>query len=289
MKKYKNFRFLQGLLGVHGVLYLLLVGGGALAKTKAKILPSPPAHCGADIAQEGYCAETSATGVFAGTVKITLFTVVDKADYPDADHAVERFVDFDLWTEHVLSTGRDEIVFDRSVAMPTTIDQMGRAIFRHYADFKIKTPIGYQSVRAVTHNYGVQAYFGALKSLEFQVQLEGNQEIPDGEKPLFGAEGVKEQFGSVHAASCINYDFCYDHELLLVYQATIKPTINLLPKVAANSILKATEVLLIGMFLPRWVDAQEYPDDDEDLGPSEGQGEPADPGAVDQSLISSQL
>jgi len=127
------------------------------------------------------------------------------------------------------------------------IKQDNETIFRHFYDYRLKSPIGYQNVRGVTFNSRVTPYAGALASLEFEAQNTGAQEVPAGEKLLVGSEGVKFQTGAVHAVSCAATNFCDDTQWLLVYETKLQPEIDLLPKVAATSIQAGIEALLVGM------------------------------------------
>lgn len=213
---------------------------------QAKTLPTPPANCAADIAALGFCSSSDAPP-FKGAVDIRFFVVVDKASYPAVDDLLNRYLSFSSWPAFSESTGTDDLLFTKSVRMPT-ITVNGAKVYRHYYDYKLKSPIGYQKVRGVTFNSKVTPYPGALASVEFTAQNSGPQAVPAGEKALNGSEGVQFQTGSVHALDCDSrFDFCGSDQYLLMYETKVQPDIDLLPKVAAGSIAKGIEALLVGM------------------------------------------
>jgi hypothetical protein len=224
----------------------IALGLGLLSSTlMAKELPQAPASCADDVAQIGYCSKVTAP-TFRGPIDIQFFVVVDKATFPTVESVLDRYLSFDNWPAYSQSTDTDALLFNKSVRM-SDMQKDAETIFRHYYDYRIKSPIGYQKVRGVTYNTRVTPYIGALASLEFVAQNSGPQEIPAGEKPLVGTEGVKFQTGAVHAASCEGLSFCDDSQWLLVYETNLQPEIDLLPKVAATSIQAGIEALLIGM------------------------------------------
>lgn len=215
----------------------------------AKSLPNVPANCLQDIQMNGYCADFDAP-IFMGPVNIRFFIVVDKADYPTVDSAIARYMDFASWPEFVMDSGRSNIEFhSSSVLSPIPAVGSRPEIIRHYANYRLKAPIvGWQDVRVVTHNYKVAPYQNALASLEFEVQNRGAQQVPVGESPLMGSEGVKSQTGSVHAVDCKLSNLCNDNQHLLIYHSKISPDIDILPKVAAGAIQEGVEAIIVGMF-----------------------------------------
>ncbi len=226
---------------------LLLAGLLTGATLHAKALPTPPASCAADIAAVGYCSTADAPP-FKGAVDLRFFVVIDKASFATVDDVLNRYLSFNTWPAFAESTGTEDLVFTKSIRMPT-VQVNGTTVYRHYYDYKLKSPIGYQKVRGVTFNSKVAAYPGALASVEFAAQIQGPQAVPAGEKPLNGVEGVQLQVGSVHAVDCDGrFDFCGNNQYLLMYESKIQPDIDLLPKVAAASISKGIEALLVGMW-----------------------------------------
>lgn len=230
-----------------------------LAATTKKPLPQIPNHCQGEIGIGDYCAITSTTGMLSGSIEMKIFAVVEKDDFTGPDELIEIFTDVAAWPEYVENTGSRDLVINQSANLASSVNTDGFISYQSYADYKIQTPIGYQPVRSVTISSVVEPYAKAIRSLEFSAQTKGPQPVPLGAKPLKGAEGVKSHTGSVHVADCVEFDICPNNQYLLIYETSIKPSVNLLPKVAASSILKATEALLVGMFMPLYYDALEYP------------------------------
>ncbi len=229
----------------------LFLGVASLSSAMAedKQLPVAPDGCLRDIVTLGYCSSFEAP-VFRGPIKVNFFAVVPADQFADIDTIVKRYTGFDKWPAYVLASGSDAVVFNQSATLaPLPATEESPEILRHYADYRIDSPIGYQDVRVVTHNFEVAPYANALASLEFEVQTTGPQEVPADAPNLDGSEGVKEQTGSVHVVDCVNTDLCGEQELLLIYESTILPEIDLLPRVAAESILQGIESILIGMYL----------------------------------------
>jgi hypothetical protein len=197
--------------------------------------------------------------MLSGSIEMKIFAVVEKDDFNGPDELIAIFTDVAAWPDYVENTGSKDLVINRSANLASGQNDDGFMIYKSYADYKIQTPIGYQPVRSVTISSVVEPYANALRSLEFSAQTKGPQPVPVGAKPLKGAEGVKSHTGSVHVADCVEFDICPNNQYLLIYETSIKPSVNLLPKVAASSILKATEALLVGMFMPLYYDALEYP------------------------------
>lgn len=228
---------------------VLSMGLGLAASASAKTLPTAPEGCIRDLQTKNFCSAYEAPAL-RGPITVKFFATVDKASYPTIDDLLERYTDFEAWPAYVESTGRTDVIFNSSEVLPSIpATDSSPEILRHYADYQIDSVIGYQDVRVVTHNIRVDDYPGALGSIEFEVQTSGSQPVPAGEPALEGAVGVQQQTGSVHAVDCINSDLCADDQYLLVYESTITPAIDLLPNLAARSITRGVESILIGMFL----------------------------------------
>jgi hypothetical protein len=220
-----------------------LMAGHAVAAT----VPTPKdvASCSSAIAEQSYCIETDAS---AFPIKVRFFIVVDKETYPTVEGLLEKYLAFDQWPAYTESVGSDAIVFTKSERLSDLTAADGSLIARHYYDYKMKSPIGYQKVRGVSHNQRLATpHAGALGTIEFVAQTSGPQEVPAGEKPLNGVEGVKMQTGSINAIECVDNKLCSEDQWLLTYESDITPAITLLPKVAASSIEAGLETVLVGM------------------------------------------
>jgi len=223
----------------------LLLSASAVAQT----LPVAPTGCARDLAQRSFCSGFEAPPL-RGPLTVKFFAVVDKASYPNVESILERYTDFESWPDYVAATGRTDVIFKTSkVLQPLPATGTRGEVMRHYADYRIDSVIGFQNVRAVTHNFSVPAYKGALSSIEFVAQSSGPQEVPPGEPALNGSVGVQKQTGSVHAVDCDNSALCSGDQYLLIYESTVTPDIDLLPSLAARSITRGVESILIGMFL----------------------------------------
>lgn len=227
-------------------LGLMLPAVGYAGKT----LPNVPSDCMDDIELQSYCASTKAP-IFKGPVKVAFFVVVGKSEFPSVESAVERYMDFDAWADYVAASGQDNVEIDLSTTLdPIPAKEGSNEVFRQYSAYRMKAPVvGWQEVRAVSHNYEVPAYDGALTSVDFVIQNSGSQEVPVGEAPLNGSEGVKSQTGSLHVVSCEKSELCSEDQMLLIYESTITPDIDILPSVAAGAIKDAIGGIVIGMFL----------------------------------------
>jgi hypothetical protein len=212
-----------------------------------KSIPPIPAGCASSIADQGYCTATVIpSGGFP--ISIRFFVVVEKDIYPNSKALLDKYLAFSSWPDYVASTASDNIVFSKSVRMKDKTDAQGTVIARHYYEYKLKSPIGYQKVRGVTHNVHLkQPYQGAVSTTEFAAQTSGNQEVPAGEKPLTGAEGLKLQTGSMNMVSCAGTGLCSSDQWLVIYESSITPTINLLPKVVATSVENGIADVIVGM------------------------------------------
>jgi hypothetical protein len=223
-----------------------LLTGHAVAETaKAPPVPKDVAGCVDSIAEKNFCVETEASSF---PINIRFYIVVDKEAYPTVETLLDKYMAFDQWPAYTDTVGSDSIVFNRSARLADLDAEDGGTIARHYYDYKLKSPIGYQKVRGVTNNHRLaQPYAGAEGTIEFAAQTTGAQEVPSGEKPLNGAEGVKLQTGVINAVACENNTLCSEGQWLLTYESSITPAITLLPKVAAGSIEQGLETVLIGM------------------------------------------
>ncbi len=215
--------------------------------SQAAVIPSPPPSCAEEVAQKGFCTETLFTNnAFPFTIRF--FAVVDKAVYPNVDSLLAKYFAFGNWPDYVKSTGNDNIIYLSSQSMPDKEGAQGSKIVRHYFDYKIRSPIGFQHIRGVTHNTLLKvAHEGAVSTTEFEVQTTGEQEVPKGEKPLVGAEGLKLQYGSVSTISCEGQTICGPEQWLVLYESTITPAVNLLPKSAAAAVEKGITDVIVGM------------------------------------------
>jgi hypothetical protein len=225
----------------------LYAGANAAQAAEERRVPAIPASCTASVEDKGYCTETLIpSGGFPITVRF--YVVVDKDNYPTGDDLLDKYLAFDQWPAYAESTGSDSIIFAKSVRMSDKKDAQGRVAMRHYFDYKLKSPIGYQKIRGVTHNYRLaKAHVGAVSTTEFYVQTSGPQDVPAGEKPLNGAEGVRLQTGALNLVSCAGTNLCSNSQWIVIYESTITPAINLLPKVVAQSVEKGVEDIIVGM------------------------------------------
>lgn len=223
-----------------------LLTGHAFAETaKAPPVPKDLATCVAAIADQNFCVETDASSF---PINIRFYIVVDKENYPTVETLLDKYMAFDEWPAYTETVGSDSIVFNRSARLDDITAADGTTIARHYYDYKLKSPIGYQKVRGVTYNNRLATpYAGAEGTIEFTAQTNGTQEVPSGEKPLTGAEGVKLQTGVINAVACTSNELCSEGQWLLTYESSITPAITLLPKVAAGSIQQGLETVLVGM------------------------------------------
>jgi hypothetical protein len=223
-----------------------LLTGHAFAETaKAPPVPKDVAGCVASIEEQRFCVETDASSF---PISIRFYIVVDKEAYPTVETLLDKYMAFDEWPAYTETVGSDTIVFNRSARLDDMTSEDGSTIARHYYDYKLKSPIGYQKVRGVTYNHRLATpYAGSEGTIEFAAQTTGAQEVPSGEKPLNGAEGVKLQTGVINAVACTSNDLCGEGQWLLTYESNITPAITLLPKVAAGSIQQGLETVLVGM------------------------------------------
>lgn len=219
----------------------------AAVAAEQKTIPPIPANCASGVADKGYCTEAVIpAGGFP--ISIRFFVVVEKENYPTGDDLLAKYLAFDQWPAYAESTGSDNLLFNKSLRMSDKLDGQGLVLMRQYFDYKLKSPIGYQKIRGVTHNIRLaKAYLGAESTTEFVVQNSGAQEVPAGEKPLNGAEGLKLQTGSLNLVSCKGTGLCSDQQWIVIYESTITPAINLLPKVVASSVEKGIADIIVGM------------------------------------------
>jgi hypothetical protein len=225
----------------------LYVGTPSAQAAEERRIPAIPANCAAGVADKGYCAEAVIpSGGFP--ISIRFFVVVEKDNYPTGDDLLDKYLAFDQWPAYAESTGSDSIIFEKSARLTDKKDAQGRIAMRHYFNYKLKSPIGYQKVRGVTHNHRLaKPHVGAVSTTEFVVQTSGPQEVPAGEKALNGAEGLKLQTGSLNLVSCAGTNLCSNSQWIVIYESTITPAINLLPKVVAQSVGKGVEDIIVGM------------------------------------------
>lgn len=219
----------------------------AAMAAEQKAIPPIPANCAAGVADKGYCSEAVIpAGGFPFSIRF--FVVVEKEVYPTGDELLAKYLAFDQWPAYAASTGSDNLIFTKSLRMGDKVDAQGQPILRQYFDYKLKSPIGYQRIRGITHNEHLkEAYIGAESTTEFVVQTSGPQEVPAGEKPLNGAEGLKLQTGSLNLVSCEGTGLCSDQQWIVIYESTITPAINLLPKVVSASVEKGIADVIVGM------------------------------------------
>lgn len=217
---------------------------------QAKELPPVPENCASDIEIQGFCTDYDAPLV-RGPVTIRFFIAVEQEDFPTYQDAVNRYLDFNSWPQYLEQSGTDRVVFFES-SLLEPLDSAPE-VFRHYSNYKMNAPVvGWQYIRVVLHNKEVEPYEGAIASLEFHAQKDKSfpqPGIPAAEKPLYGTEGLKDQVGTVHIADCTESELCLDGQWLLIYESTIAPDIDLLPRVAAGVIQEGIEGILSGMFL----------------------------------------
>lgn len=233
----------------HIFLGLVLLSGGAAAKPT---IPEPPKGCADEILLKGYCKGFKAP-IFKGPINITFYISLNKAEYPSKDDALDRFLDFVSWPSYAENSEMGVMRYQKSSEMDPIFPNEEPTIHRHYANYEIKSSVvGWQQVRTMMHYQTIdEAYPGALSTTEYWAQLEGEQDVPEGEERLEGAVGIKEQHGSIHQLDCSSHLLCDDDQHLIVYTMTVVPEIDILPSVAGQAIQDAIESTVIGMYFPQ--------------------------------------
>ena len=204
-----------------------------------KSVPSVSSECADAIAEEDFCSKTTAP-LIMGPVDVEMFVVVSKEYYPTVESVLEKYLRFSDWPAYVELSGMGVPTFatseDRGLK---TIQKDGKAVEVqvHYADYTSPAPPPVISHRVAGEFYyeKVPAYDGALISMEFSLQP--------------GGKGLEKQSGSIHAIDCNTVSACEDNQWLLYYQTSVRSNIDILPRLAAPSVLAPIESIVIGMLL----------------------------------------
>lgn len=211
---------------------------------EGKSLPSLPADCAAQIESSGlFCSSISVAG---DMIDVTFLGLADKGTFPTVDSLIERYLDFARWPEFVKNSPQDVVVYKSggSVAYETKMTDDGRALYPQFFDYDLKVqgiPLLRQNVRGVTYNYDVDAYDGALRSIEFQAQ---KGPLPEYKQTL---KGMNSQIGSVHALECTGQEFCDDSKWLVVFYTRVQPNLSIAMNITAKTMQAGIEDILTGM------------------------------------------
>lgn len=217
-----------------------LLAQGALAQdAEEKVLPSIPADCADQIADNGlYCSTNSIDG---NEVTVTFAAVVSKEAFPAVENILSRYTSFARWPEFAAASPQKVIEFSKngSAAGGETTESEVGTVYTHAYDYSLKIqgiPLLKQAVKGTTTNTILTAaYPGAEGSLEFAAGA--------------GAKGLKSQVGSIHALVCDAdaLEVCDESKWLLIYQTTVQPEVSFAMGIAANTVTAGIEDLLVGM------------------------------------------
>lgn len=223
------------------IFALLILSTSVLANT----LPEIPSDC---FDEDVYCTRAKVIRKVVGgesrkVINVKVFAVVSFDDYESVDELMDLFFDFNSWDEYAANEGSGRILFNGQTSSQHMGYEMinGFEVAKHYAHYRIKSPIGYIKVRAMGYYWMVNPYEGAVVSAEFHNQTTGVYEIP-GEDTLYGGEGFKYTAGDFHVT--MDED---NEEYFIIFNADVVPSISILPSVAKKPILGGFESLLKGM------------------------------------------
>ena len=204
-----------------------------------KSIPEVDSKCADSIAEEDFCSKTTAP-LIKGAVDVEMFVVVSKDYYPTVQSILDKYLTFNDWPEYVELSGMGVPTFatseDRGVK---TVEKNGKAVEVrvHYADYTSPAPppVLNHRVSGEFHYQNVTPYSGAVMSMEFASQP--------------GGTGLEAQSGSIHALDCSTVSVCGDDQWLLYYETSVQSSIDILPRLAAPSVLAPIESIVIGMLL----------------------------------------
>lgn len=199
-------------------------------------VPQMPASCNGD---RTLCSSSSVVG--DGFVAIRIGVKVPKTRVRTPADFMAKYFDFGKWPAY--AQGSDNLKYALSVEL-SPIQEHGKVIRRQYSNYSVKSPwpINRTQVRAVSLFEVIQSPGpDVLTAISFKIIREGRVDVPAGEKPLEGAEGLKDQFGTLKL-----YDLDAGHWLAFL-ELNSKPAISILPSLAAPYIENATLDLIRGM------------------------------------------
>ncbi len=209
-------------------------------------LPSIPSGC---FDEAVFCTEADVVnkiieGKEREVINVKVFMVTSYSDYENVEAILALFYNFNSWDEYANKEGSGRIIFNGQSSSQNLgpIDVGGVKTQRHYAHYKIKSPIGYITVRAMGYYWTIKPFEGATVSTQFENQTSGLFKIP-GEADLNGGEGFKYTAGNFH----VRKDDAKE-EYVIYFDADVIPSITILPNVAKKSILGGFESILKGMF-----------------------------------------
>ncbi|NRA65522.1 MAG: hypothetical protein HRU19_13625 [Pseudobacteriovorax sp.] len=186
---------------------------------------------------------------------IQLYALVSKDIYSlrldETMASIEKqYFSFDVWTQYV-ADARDHIIFSDSQIMTEVETQYGTYL-RHYASYASNSPkaSGFIPIRNVTYNRILERpWEGAEISTEFFVNTSSRVEVPEGVKPLSGAEGVDFHVGNIHVMDCGKLDWCQDgSQWLVFYDTKLLPEDKSIPEDVLPYLRTALDKIIIGMF-----------------------------------------
>jgi len=215
-------------------------------KISAETLPVIPAGC---FDEAVFCTEAEVVNkVIDGrereVINVKVFMVASFSEFESVEDLLALFFDFNSWDEYANKEGSERIKFKGQTASQNlgSVVVNGIETQRHYAHYKIKSPIGYITVRAVGYYWMVEPFEGAEVSAQFENQTSGTFEIPS-EGVLEGGEGFKYTAGNFHIRKDEE-----NQEYVMYFNADVIPSITILPSVAKKPILGGFESILKGMF-----------------------------------------
>ncbi|WP_218110252.1 Ig-like domain-containing protein [Oligoflexus tunisiensis] len=185
---------------------------------------------------------------------IRLFTLVSKDQYQlrksDQPSVEGQFFDFNRWPEY--AQGYEEnLIFHESIRMRSVETQYG-TFLRHYVDYETNSPkaSGFIPIRNVTmHRLLERPFTGAEISTEFFVDLSAAVPVPEGRRPLTGAEGLDYHVGNMHVVDCGKLSWCNDSsQWLMIYDSKLRPEDKSIPEDVVPYLKAALNSIVAGMF-----------------------------------------
>lgn len=235
-----------------------LLAQGALAQeqeVEKKVVPALPEGCDEAIASTGlYCSGNTITG---NKTNVTFAAVVSKEQFATVDAILNRYTDFARWPEFADVSPQTSIEFSKngSNALSDIENEDGTITKRQTYEYKLKVqgiPFLKTDVRGTTYTTVVEAYEGALASLEFAAQAKATDKLE------LAPKGLKSQVGSIHALACDAevLSVCDEDKWLLIYTTEVQPDVSFAMQIAANTVTAGIEDLLVGMLDPSVVDPE---------------------------------
>lgn len=228
-----------------------LASMGFLASSAGAATINVPDSCFPDILDTGICVTGEEPQDEPGSQDVVAYVLLYKSDFPTIEAAIDQFFDWGNWQAYYDKADfkKTSVVSSIKMLPLDTTDKNGAPVryLRNYFHFSTKVPIiGNQYVRGISLYQDISQ--GGIRSFQYHL-AQGAMEVPPGENPLDGSEGLAKQEGLLQFMECDQFDFCTDEEIMVHYKMRLRHKIPIMAGYAVQFAKEQVNALMTGMYL----------------------------------------